>query len=334
MTENDLNQYDSEKVSATTARALRLLSLLQSRRVWPGAELMRRLDVSERTLRRDVDRLRELGYEVTSITGPSGGYQLEAGADIPPLLLDDEEATAIAVGLMTAAGGSIEGLEETSLRALTKLEQVLPPRVRRRVATLQAAVVPLVRAWVTVDADVLTAVAQACRDHERLRFDYERRDGEQGERHVEPHQLVSIHQRWYLLAFDRDRDDWRTFRLDGMSSPWGTRIMFEPRPIPGGSAADFVERSLRSMPTRYRAVATVHAPAADVAARFRHGDAEVETLGDAHCVVRINGDALEWLAFALIWQGFDVDVHEPPELVEFVSDLSGRLQRAVGAGRS
>lgn len=291
---------------------------------------MRRLDVSERTLRRDIDRLRDLGYEVSSVSGPAGGYQLRAGADIPPLLLDDEEATAIAVGLMTAAGGSIEGLEETSLRALTKLEQVLPPRIRKRVSTLQAAVVPRVRAWVTVDADVLTAVAQACRDHERIRFEYQRRDGDRAERNVEPHQLVSIHQRWYLLAFDRDRNDWRTFRLDRMSSPWGTRISFDPRPIPTGSAADYVEQSLRSLPMRYHAVAVVHAPAADVAERLRHSDADVESLDDTRCRVLIRGDSLEWLAFTLIWQGFEFEVQEPPELTQFIAALSSRLARAVG----
>ena len=318
-------------MSGTTSRTLRLLSLLQSRRVWTGAELIERLAVSERTLRRDIDRLRDLGYEVDSVTGPAGGYQLQPGADIPPLLLDDDEATAIAVGLMTAAGGSIEGLEETSLRALTKLEQVLPPRVRSQVATLQAAVVPLVRAWVTVDAHVLTNVAQACRDHERIRFDYQTREGETAERHVEPHQLVSIHQRWYLLAYDRDREDWRTFRLDRMRSPWGTRIRFKPRSIPGGSAAEYVEHSLRSIPMRYRAEATVHAPAGDVAQRLRHGDVEVEPIDAAHCLVRIRGDALEWLAFTLIWQGFEFEVHEPAELVEFLADLSQRLARAAAS---
>lgn len=320
-----------EFMGDTTSRALRLLSLLQSRRVWTGPELMSRLDVSERTLRRDIDRLRELGYEVGSISGPSGGYQLHAGADIPPLLLDDDEALAIAVGLLTAAGGTIEGLEETSVRALTKLEHVLPPRIRRRIATLQTAVVPLVRSWVTVDSEVLTAVAQACRDHERLRFEYQRRDGEQTERHVEPHQLVSIHQRWYLLAYDRDREDWRTFRLDRVESPWGTRIGFEPRPIPGGSAAAYVEQSLRSMPMRYQVAATVRAPASEIEGKFRHGEAEVEPLGADRCTVRLQGDALEWLAFTLIWLGAEFTIHEPEELIEFVGNLSHRLADSIPA---
>ena len=315
----------------TTSRALRLLSLLQSRRVWTGSELMSRLEVSERTLRRDIDRLRDLGYEVSSISGPAGGYQLHAGADIPPLLLDDEEAMAIAVSLLTAAGGTIEGLEETSLRALTKLEHVLPPRIRRRIATLQRAVVPLVRSWVTVDSEVLTTLAQACQDHERLRFEYHRRDGEQTERHVEPHQLVSINQRWYLLGYDRDRDDWRTFRLDRVKSPWGTRIGFDPRPIPGGSAAEYVEGSLRSMPMRFQVVATVYAPASEIEPKFRHGEAEVEAIGEDRCTIRLQGDALEWLAFMLIWLGTDFTIHEPDELMEYVNTVSHRLADSIPA---
>jgi predicted DNA-binding transcriptional regulator YafY len=313
----------------TTSRALRLLSLLQSRRIWTGRDLMTRLGVSERTLRRDIDRLRGLGYEVSSISGPAGGYQLEAGSDIPPLLFDDEEAMAIALGLLTAAGGTIDGMEETSLRALAKMEQVLPPRIRRRVTTLQTAIVPLARAWVTVDPEILTTVAQACRDHERLRFDYTRRDGERTERNVEPHQLVSIHQRWYLLAFDRDRDDWRTFRLDRLSSPWATRMVFTPRPIPGGSAAEYMERSLRSMPTRYQVVATVHAPAVEVRRRIRPGEGSVDSLGRDRCSFRTQGDQLEWLAFQLIWLGADFQVHEPPELTEYLSELASRVERAV-----
>lgn len=315
----------------TTSRALRLLSLLQSRRVWSGRELMDRLEVSERTLRRDIDRLRHLGYEVHSVSGPTGGYQLQAGADIPPLLLEDDEATAIAVGLLTAAGGTIEGLGETSLRALTKLEQVLPPRIRTRVNTLQAAVVPMIRAWVTVDAELLTTVAQACRDRERLRFEYRRRDGAETERHVEPHQLVSINQRWYLVAYDRDRDDWRTFRLDRMSSPWVTRLGFRPRPIPGDSALAFVEQSLRSMPSRYRARATIEAPAAEIEPKLHHGAGEVEPIDEGRCLVRLQGEALEWIAFTLIWLGADFTVHEPTELIEYLTRLSHRLERAVPA---
>jgi predicted DNA-binding transcriptional regulator YafY len=246
-------------------------------------------------------------------------------------LLDDDEAMAIAVGLLTAAGGTVEGLEETSVRALTKLEQILPPRIRQRVTTLSATVVPLVRSWVTVDPDVLTTVAQACRDHERLRFEYTTRQGEQNERHVEPHQLVSISQRWYLLAFDRDREDWRTFRLDRMTSPWATRIRYEPREIPGGSAAEYVEQSLRSMPMRYQVVATIAAPAEAVAGRIRPQEGEVEPIDDEHCLLRARGDALEWVLFMLIWLGYDFEIREPVEMIDYLAAVTGRLSRSVPA---
>ena len=312
-------------MSATTSRALRLLSLLQARRTWSGTDLMDRLEVSERTLRRDIDRLRGLGYPVRATTGPAGGYQLEAGADIPPLLLDDEEAVAIAMGLLTAAGGTIAGIEETSLRALAKLEQVLPPRIRKQVQMLQSAVVPWVRAWVTVDAEALTIVAQACRDRERLRFDYRNFEGGESERHVEPHQVVSLHQRWYLLAFDRDRDDWRTFRLDRLSSPRATRIAFQARPIPGGEAAEYVLRSLRSRPMRYQVVATLRAPAEEIEPRLRFGEAEVEPIDKQSCKLSMQGDALEWLAFFLIWLDVDFEISQPPELVDYLAGVSRRI---------
>ena len=316
-------------MSGTTSHALQLLSLLQSRRVWAGPELMDRLEVSERTLRRDIDRLRELGYEVTSVSGPAGGYQLQAGADIPPLLFDEEEATAIAMGLLTAAGGTVAGLEDSSIRALAKLEQVLPPRIRQRLRVLQTAIAPMPRAWVSVNAEVITIVAQACRDSERMRFEYRRRDGEESERHVEPHQLVSIHQRWYLVAYDRDRDDWRTFRVDRMSSPWPTRIGFKPRKIPGGSAAAYLEQSLNSLPMRYEAVATIAASAAYVQERMRGAEAVVEAIDAETCRVVMQGDYVEWLAFQLTWIGAPFEIHEPPELVEYVGALAIRLVDAV-----
>ncbi|MGF1668371.1 MAG: helix-turn-helix transcriptional regulator [Acidimicrobiia bacterium] len=309
----------------TTSRALRLLSMLQSRRTWSGHELVERLGVSERTLRRDIDRLRELGYEVAAVSGPAGGYHLEAGADIPPLLLDDDEAVAIAMGLLTAAAGTITGLEETSVRALAKLESVLPPRLRKRVATLQAAVVPRINSWVSVDANILTSVAQACRDHERMRFGYTARDGARSERHVEPHQLVWLHQRWYLVAFDRDRDDWRSFRLDRMEVPQPTRIGFEPRPIPGGNAADHVAESLRSIPMKYHAVVTVRAPADQVTAQMWATDPAVEDLGEAGCRVTLDGDRLEWMAFQLIWLGAPFQVEESAELRAYLASLGERL---------
>lgn len=316
-------------MAATTTRALRLLSLLQARRTWSGQELMERLEVSERTLRRDIDGLRQLGYPVHATTGPAGGYQLEAGADIPPLLLDDDEAVAIAMGLLTAAGGTITGIEETSVRALAKLEKVLPPRIRKRVSMLQAAVVPIIRAWVTVDAEILTVVATACRDYERLRFEYRGRDGAVTERHVEPHQLVSLHQRWYLLAFDRDRDDWRTFRLDRVVSPHATRFIFSPREIPGGNAAEYVMRSLRSRPMNFQVSVILDAAAETILGRCRPGEAEVEPISKNRCRLRTQGDYLEWLAFMIIFFNVGFKVEEPPELIQYLTDLSGRLAKTV-----
>src|SRR5689334_17865025 len=193
----------------TSARMLRLLSLLQTHRYWPGAELADRLEVSPRTLRRDVDRLRELGYPVDAARGVAGGYQLQAGAAVPPLLLDDEEAVAIAIGLRSAAAGAVAGFEETSVRALAKVIQLLPPRLRRRIDALQAATAPGGTGdGPALDAIALTTVAMACRGEERLRFEYAARDGAETPRHVEPHRLVSLGRRWYLVAWDLDRGDW------------------------------------------------------------------------------------------------------------------------------
>src|SRR5690606_25003716 len=206
----------------TTARALRLLSLLQARRWWTGAELRERLSVSERSLRRDVERLRALGYPIEATPGPAGGYRLGAGAEMPPLLLDEEEAVAMAVGLRTAALGGIAGMEDASVRALAKLEQVVPPRVWHDVALFRS--LPVADGGSQPQAEVgpLLTVARACRDGERIRFHYRSRQGEETERHVEPHHLVMVYRRWYLLAFDRDRDDWRTFRVDRMGETWAT----------------------------------------------------------------------------------------------------------------
>ena len=203
----------------TSSRLLDLLSLLQARRDWPGAELAERLEVSGRTIRRDVGRLRALGYPVESLTGPAGGYRLRAGTAMPPLLLDEEEAIAIAVGLSTAARSSVAGIEETSIRALVKLEQVLPAHLRRRVAALGSATIAGPVTGPTVDPQDLTTIAAACRDSECLRFHYRSRDGTTTRREVEPHSLVNLGRRWYLVAWDRRREDWRTFRMDRHQRP-------------------------------------------------------------------------------------------------------------------
>ena len=219
----------------TPSRLLKLLALLQTRRDWGGHELADRLEVSPRTIRRDVERLRELGYPVDSLTGPAGGYRLQAGAAMPPLLLDDEEAVAIAVGLRTAAGASITGIEETSVRALVKLEQVLPAHLRRRVNALKSVTATLAATGPTVDPECLTVIAGCCRDHQRLCFAYVARDGEESRREVEPHSLVNLGRRWYLVAWDCAREDWRTFRLDRLQRPREGGVRFSgERALPGG----------------------------------------------------------------------------------------------------
>src|SRR3954454_25263017 len=227
------------RMGATSSRLLDLLSLLQARRDWPGGELARRLEVSGRTIRRDVERLRALGDPVESLTGPAGGYPLRAGTAMPPLLLDEDEAIAVAVGLRTAARTSVTGIEETSVRALVKLEQVLPAHLRRRVAALASATVVGPAGGPMVDPQHLTTIAAACRDSECLGFDYRTRDGSESRRDVEPHAVVNLGRRWYLLAWDRRREDWRTFRIDRISRLAATGVRFARRALPGDDPAAF-----------------------------------------------------------------------------------------------
>ncbi len=320
----------------TSGRLLRLLSLLQTRRTWTGPELRERLGVSARTVRRDVERLRDLGYPVHADLGAAGGYRLEAGAAMPPLLLDDEEAVAIAVGLRGAAGGAVEGIGEASVRALAKLEQVLPDRLRRRVTALHTATTPLTGppAGPTVDPAALTVLAAACRDHERVRFTYRTPGGDDGggpARLVEPHGLVSAGRRWYLVAYDTGRADWRTFRVDRMGAPHPTGARTPPRPLPAADAAAFVTRSLaRRAPVR-RAVLTVHASAAELADRFRVTGEEIEPVDDRTCTVRTAPDSLEWTALRIAFLDLDFEVREPPELAERLAALAVRLSRAAAA---
>ena len=249
----------------TSARLLRLLSLLQSRRDWTSTELATRLGVTTRTIRNDVGRLRGLGYPVDARPGVAGGYRLGAGGALPPLLLDDDEAVAVAIGLRTAASGSIAGIEETSVRALAKLQQVLPPRLRHKVSAFQSSALPMPSRGPQVDPDVLTVIASACRDHERLRFDYRAHSGAASLRSVEPYRLVNDRRRWYLVAWDTDRDAWRTFRVDRIEPrpPAGPR--FTPRAIPPDQEiAAQAARGVAEATWRYRARVIVHAPAAYV----------------------------------------------------------------------
>jgi predicted DNA-binding transcriptional regulator YafY len=313
----------------TSSRLLTLLSLLQGRRDWPGGELADRLGVSGRTIRRDVERLRDLGYPVESMTGPAGGYQLRAGTAMPPLLLDDDEAIAIAVGLRTAAGASVTGIEETAVRALVKLEQVLPSHLRRRVRALQTSTMTLAYGGgPEADPQHLTVIAAACRDRERLRFAYRARDNTETRREVEPESLVNVGRRWYLVAWDCGREGWRTFRLDRLSRPASTGVRFEPRKLPAKDGAAYVAQSLQSAPARYEARVTVNAPADELRARRWLGGT-VEPLGDDRCELRTSDDNLDWLAMRIAMLGHDYEVHEPPELVERLREVAARIERAT-----
>ena len=314
----------------TSSRLLSLLSLLQGRRDWAGGELADRLEVSGRTIRRDVDRLRELGYPVDAVTGPSGGYRLRAGAAMPPLLLDDDEAIAIAVGLRTAAGASVTGIEETAVRALVKLEQVLPSHLRRRVQALGSSTMTLpFRGGPQVDPQHLTVIAAACRDRERLRFGYTARDSSESRREVEPHSLVNAGRRWYLVAWDCGREDWRSFRVDRLARPAATGVRFEPRELPARDAAAYVGQSLAAAPARYDATVTVEATAEELSSRRWLGGT-IEPIDDERCLYRTSDDNLDWLAIRVAMIGHEIHVHGPPELIERLRELGGRITRATG----
>jgi predicted DNA-binding transcriptional regulator YafY len=312
----------------TSARLLRLLSLLQARAGWTGPELAERLGVTTRTVRHDVERLRDLGYPVHATPGVAGGYRLGAGAALPPLLLDDDEAVAVAVGLRAAAGGGVSGIEESSLRALVKLEQVLPSRLRHRLAAMLASTVEVPAAGPTVDAEVLAAIAAACRDHQRLRFDYRDHDGSASLRTVEPHRLVHDRRRWYLVAWDTDRGDWRTFRADRIAPRVPTGPRFTPREPPGGDAAGYLLRGVGQATWRFRARVTVHAPATVIAARLPPA-VDVQPLDQHRCVIEAGSDSPGMLAVYLGMLEADFEVHQPPELVEQLRVLAERYRRAV-----
>ncbi|MGI5398349.1 helix-turn-helix transcriptional regulator [Streptomyces sp. CA-135486] len=315
----------------TPARLLNLLSLLQTPREWPGSELAERLEVSPRTIRRDIDRLRDLGYPVEATKGAEGGYRLVAGAAMPPLLLDDEEAVAIAVGLRAGAGHAIEGIEEASVRALAKLEQVLPSRLRHRVTTLQAATIPLTRGdGATIDPQTLTVIAGAATGRERLRFGYRAGDGSETKRQVEPYRLVSTGRRWYLVAYDMGREDWRTFRVDRVSEPFATGARFAPRELPTASATELLGHSMSRQP-EHEVDVTFEAPASFVAARLPDHLGAPAPAGEETCRLRTRtADSLEWLALRLALVDCEFTVHGPPGLVEYVTDLGARLSRATG----
>ncbi|GHH48054.1 putative DNA-binding transcriptional regulator YafY [Streptomyces umbrinus] len=315
----------------TSARLLRLLSLLQAHREWSGAALADRLGVTPRTVRRDVDRLRELGYPVNASPGTGGGYQLGVGAELPPLLLDDDEAVAVAVGLRTAAGQGIEGIGETSVRALTKLEQVLPHRLRRRVGALNAFTVPMLRGPQpsAVDPAVLTDLAAACRDSERLRFEYRDHGGSSTRRTVEPHRLVCTERRWYLVAWDVDRDDWRTFRADRVTPkpPHGPR--FTPRQPPADDLAAYVSKGVSVRAYATHAVVRLLVPKEEAAQRISPSAGTLEAESDGSCILRTGAASLDVMVIHVMLMGVEFEVLEPVELVEAIRTARDRLTRTL-----
>ncbi len=320
-------------VVQTSARLLALLSLLQLRREWTGQELADRLAVGPRTIRRDVDKLRSLGYPIEAAPGVAGGYRLGAGGELPPLLLDDAEAVAVAVGLRTAATGSISGIEETSVRALAKLEQVLPSRLRRQVSALGDATSALVVDGPRIDANMLSTIAGACRDSARLRFAYVARDDRASQRHVEPSAVVHSGLHWYLVAFDLGRDDWRTFRIDRIRGRVRPAERGRRRVVPGGDPAAFVQQQLRGAgapePDAAPAQIRVQRRAADIGTRIPARAASVQAEGEDCCIVTSNGPWTRHFLVRMALLDEPMEVLGPPELIAAARTIAGRLTAAA-----
>jgi predicted DNA-binding transcriptional regulator YafY len=311
-----------------SGRLLQLLSLLQTPREWPGNELADRLAVTTRTIRRDVDRLRELGYPVHATQGNLGGYRLTAGTVMPPLLVDDEEAIAIAIGLRAAATAAITGIEDTSLRALAKLEQVLPRRLRHRVTALSDAAVMPPRQGPAADADTLALLAAACVAHEKIRFGYAKPHGEPDRRLVEPHQLVASDRLWYLVAHDDDRNAWRSFRVDRISEPHRTGVRGAARELPGG--VDTLTWVTGAMPDRTtRATVALHVPIGEAAERVPAWQGTLEPVDDHSCLLHTHPDSPRYLAHRITLLPVDYTLLDPPELIHHLRTIAERTARAI-----
>ena len=320
-------------MAETSGRLLTLLSLLQTPREWPGPELARRLAVSTRTVRNDIERLRTLGYPVEATRGAVGGYRLSAGKAMPPLLLDDDEAVAVAVSLRTAASGAVDGIEETSLRALTKLQQVLPTRLARRVDAVQSYTVrgggpprgP------RVDSNLLATLAAAAREREIVRFAYADHAGAASERRVEPYRLVNWGRRWYLVAYDLQRDDWRKFRVDRIADARSVGHRFALRPLPDEDVAAYVSRGTRAVQMSFRATVLVHQPADEVAARMGGWhEGTIEVVDERRARMRTGARSPEDLARWLVFLDLDFEVVDSPELSAALRRLADRFARAAG----
>lgn len=321
-------------MSDPTARTLALLSLLQTHRLWRGGDLADELGVSERTVRRDVDRLRNLGYAVDAEPGTDGGYRLAVGAHLPPLLVTDDEAVALTVGMRATALSAIEGIEESSVALMAKLDDVLPDRLRRRIDALQQSVE--IMTWsnepATVRAADLTVLSQGCRDGEEVRFAYRRRDGDETSRLVQPHHLVAAGRRWYLVGWDVRRNDWRTFRVDRMAEPALAGARFERRPLPASDAATFVRDSMSAMAAEHRAVVLVSASTADLEAlgHWVANGSEAVADGRSRMVVRASEPAGVASTIAFVATRFDIEIDEAPDEVRrLVASAAARLAASL-----
>ena len=312
----------------TSARLLRLLSVLQSRQHWPGSELSERVGVAARTIRRDVDRLRELGYAVAASPGLGGGYRLKPGSALPPVLLDDDEAVAVAVAVRAAAG-SVAKMDETAVGLLAKLDQLLPARLRKRASALHSVTVSLARSQALPSIEVLTRIATACRDHLKLRLNYRDRAGNATTRTVEPLRLAHTGHLWYLVAWDAQRADWRTFRTDRIQRLVSAGPHFAPREFPG-DVAQFVARSMTQVPYRYRMRLKLAGSAAELVKRIPGWCGVLEALDDTSCTLSTGADSIEVLAAQIMLIGTDFEILDSRELIPELRKIADRLYRATG----
>lgn len=314
---------------SSSTRLLRLLSLLQTRAHWMGPELAERLEVHPRTLRRDIDRLRQLGYPVQASSGVAGGYAFRAGQALPPLLLDDEEALAVSIALRTATAGAVGGIEEPALRALVKLEQAMPARLRKRVDALRSAILPLTHTGPVVEASVLAALALACRDQLRTEFTYEDSQGRSAKRSVEPQGVVHTGQRWYLVAWDRVRNDWRTFRIDRIVGDPQVGAHFAPRASPdGGDLKGYVSRSISAPHHAEQARVVLHAPYAVMSRRIPPSAGVVSTR-DQGQRCQLECAANDSLVYWLMALDVEFEVLAPAALKERLRVAGERAQRCA-----
>ncbi len=313
-----------------SARLLRLLTLLQARASWPGGELAARLEITSRTLRRDIDRLRSLGYPIDGATGVAGGYMLGAGASLPPLSLDEDEATAVFIGLHVAAGTGVTGASSSALRSLAKLERVLPPRLRKNLRALHGSVLSLADRSPELSLANVSTLAASCSERIVTRIAYRARDGASSERRVEPFRIVRVGALWYLVAWDPTKAEWRTFRLDRITAVAQAPERFKARPPPGDDLVAYVTTSLSSVGFAHRAKVLLHAPIQAVRRRTGPHDGLFAPVSETTCTMELGAPTLDVLVARIVWLGVEFDVLESDELRRHLAKVAFRATRAAG----